>query len=117
MRVQLGQVQEGTWSFSRARLQAGTVQKAGGILSPQDLAIPTFRFQRPTFPFGFPHASTPDPLTGDVAITYPPGLAKRLSLPLTKAQCKTEGLIHRTEPKEYVRRRKQACNEVQGQCW
>ena len=37
MRVQLGLVQEGTWSFSRARVQAGTVQKAGGILSPQDL--------------------------------------------------------------------------------
>jgi hypothetical protein len=79
--------------------------------------IPTFLFQRPTFPFGFPHASTPDPVTGDVTITYPPGLSKRLTLPLTAAQCLKEGLIHRPEPKEYARRRKEACNEVQRQCW
>lgn len=79
--------------------------------------IPTYLFQRPTFPFGFPHASTPDPTTGDIVITYPPELTKRLSLPLTKAQCVLEGIEHVTEPKENVRKRKQACNEVQGQCW
>jgi hypothetical protein len=77
----------------------------------------TYLFQRPTFPFAFPNASTPDPITGDIFITYPPELTKRLSVPLTKAQCRSEGLQHFTEPKENVRRRKLACNEVQGQCW
>jgi hypothetical protein len=79
--------------------------------------IPTFLFQRPTFPFGFPNASTPHALTGDICITYPPELTKRLSVPLTKKQCKMEGIPHVPEPKENIRRRKQACNEVQGQCW
>jgi hypothetical protein len=79
--------------------------------------IPTFLFQRPTFPFGFPNASTSHAFTGDICITYPPELTKRLSVPLTKAQCKMEGIPHVPEPKENIRRRKQACNEVQGQCW
>ena len=79
--------------------------------------LPTFLFQRPTFPFGFPSASPPDPISGDIFITYPPKLSQSLSVPLTKAQCTDEGLVHVPEPKEYARKRKLACNEVQGQCW
>jgi hypothetical protein len=79
--------------------------------------IPTYLFQRPTFPFGFPSASPPDPITGDIYITYPPKLSQNLSVPLTEAQCLKEGLEYVPEPKENARKRKRACNEVQGQCW
>jgi hypothetical protein len=79
--------------------------------------IPTFLFQRPTFPFAFPHASTPDAQNGDILITYPPELTKRLQVPLTKTQCEAEGILHIPEPKENVRKRRLACNEVQSQCW
>jgi len=79
--------------------------------------VPTYLFQRPTFPFGFPSASPPDPISGDIFITYPPKLTRNLSVPLTEAQCKLAGIEYVPETKESVRKRKLACNEVQGQCW
>jgi len=79
--------------------------------------LPTFLFQRPTFPFGFPSASPPDPFSGDIFITYPPKLSQHLAVPLTEAQCLKEGLKHVPESKESVRKRKLASNEVQGQSW
>ena len=45
---------------------------------------PTFLFPKPTFPFSFPMASTPDPLTGDVCLTHPADLTNRLLVPLTE---------------------------------
>ncbi len=46
-------------------------------------APPTFIFQKTTFPFAFPYASTPDSLTGGVVLTYPVDLTQKLLVPLT----------------------------------
>jgi hypothetical protein len=80
---------------------------------------PTYLFQKPTFPFGFPSASTPDGITGDVHLTYPVvELTKNLQVPLTEQQCIDEyipyGLEHRDGG---ARKRKLACNEVHAQTW
>ena len=78
---------------------------------------PTFLFQKPTFPFGFPMASTPDPLTGDVSLTYPAELTKRLLVPLTEQMCIVECITYIPEHRDSIRKRKHACNEVQAQTW
>jgi hypothetical protein len=109
-------VHEDIWSFSHAWKQAGTAPEAGGITDRQGLfqlfCSRDLRFHLASLMLLHPHA-----LTGDICITYPPELTKRLLVPLTKAQCKMEGIPHVPEPKENIRRRKQTCNEVQGQCW
>jgi hypothetical protein len=99
------------------RVDAGWNRKKSWWNFKSQGPLPTYLFQRPTFPFGFPTASAPDPITGDIFLTYPPALTKSLCVPLTKAQCELERLPHVPEAKVYTRRRKQACNEVQGQCW
>jgi hypothetical protein len=78
---------------------------------------PTFLFPKPTFPFGFPSASTANSLTGDVVLTYPPNLTKHLLVPLTEQQCIDENISYVPELRDATRKRKQACNEVQAQTW
>jgi hypothetical protein len=78
---------------------------------------PTFLFQKPTFPFAFPYASTPDPLTGDVVLTYPVDLTQKLLVPLTDKQCVDENIPFVPETREASRKRKQACSEVQAHTW
>ena len=78
---------------------------------------PTFLFQKPSFPFGFPMASSPDPFSGDVSLTYPAQLTKRLLVPLTEQMCKDEFITYIPENRESIRQRKQACCEVQAQTW
>ena len=78
---------------------------------------PTFLFQKSTFPFGFPMASTPDTVTGDVCLTYPMDLTNRLLVPLTEKQCIEENITYVPERHDRIRQRKLACNEVQAQTW
>ena len=78
---------------------------------------PTYLFPKPTFPFGFPSASTPDGITGDVHITYPVELTKNLQVPLTEQQCIDECISYGLEHRDGARKRKLACNEVHPQTW
>jgi hypothetical protein len=78
---------------------------------------PTFLFQQPTFPFAFPYASTPDPISGDVVLTYPTELTEKLMVPLTEQQCLDAGIPYIPETTEAVRKRKLACSEVQAHTW
>jgi hypothetical protein len=85
-------------------------QKASGI-------PPTFLFQKPTFPFAYPYASTPDAVTGDVVLTYPTDLTEKLLVPLTDKQCIDEKIEFIPETIEAARKRKQACSEIQAHTW
>jgi hypothetical protein len=78
---------------------------------------PAFLFPKPSFLFGFPYASTPDPITGEVVRTYPPDLTLKLLVPLTDKQCREENIAYVPETLEAARKRKQACNEVKAQTW
>jgi hypothetical protein len=78
---------------------------------------PTFLFQKTSFPFAFPFASTPDPSTGDVVLTYPPELSRRLSVPLTKKQCVKEQIPYVPESRDGSRKRRQACHDIQAHTW
>ena len=80
-------------------------------------APPTFLFQKPTFPFAFPYASTPDSVNGDVVLTYSVDLTQKLLVPLTDKQCVEENLPYVPESREASRKRKQACSEVQAHTW
>ena len=62
-------------------------------------------------------ASSPDHLSGDVCLTYPAELTKRLLVPLTEQMCTDECIPYIPEPRESIRKRKQACCEVQAQTW
>ena len=62
-------------------------------------------------------ASSPDPFSGDVSLTYPAQLTKRLLVPLTEQMCKDEFITYIPENRDSIRQRKQACCEVQAQTW
>jgi hypothetical protein len=77
---------------------------------------PTFLWQKPTYPFGFPSARDPTS-EGDIVIIYPPSLTKILKTPFTQKQCKAEGMLYLTESKRIKRQRREECAKVQSQSW
>ena len=77
---------------------------------------PTFLWQKPTYPFAFPNAAEPS-IDGDVVLTYPPGATKKLQLPLSSKQCKTEKMVHVPETRHVKQLRRAECAKVQTQSW
>ena len=77
---------------------------------------PTFLWQKPTFPFGFPNVTEPD-VNGDIVMTYPPSLTKLLKTPMSQKQCETEGILYIPESKKVRHERRAACAKIQNQSW
>ncbi len=77
---------------------------------------PTFLWQKPTYPFGFPNAAEPD-IDGDVVITYPPNLIRNLMKPLNKKQCAKEKIAYIPEHKRFKALRREEYSKVQSQSW
>jgi len=77
---------------------------------------PTFLWQKPTYPFGYPSASDPD-INGDVTITYPPRLTRALRLPLTKKKCKRENIKWERESSHAKKLRRELCATINSQSW
>jgi hypothetical protein len=108
--------------FPRAHLAfypreaAGWTRKRSfwNLRSPQ--VNPTFLWQTPTYPFGFPLVTDPNK-DGDVEITYPPYLTEILRVPLSKKQCRTEMVPYVRESKRAKQTRREACARVQSQSW
>ena len=74
---------------------------------------PTFLWQKPTFPFGFPNVTEPD-VNGDIVMTYPPSLTKLLKTPMSQKQCETEGILYIPESKKMRHERRAACAKIQN---
>ena len=77
---------------------------------------PTFLWQTPTYPFGYPNASEPD-VQGDVVITYPPNMTQNLMKPFPPKICAKEGIAYVPENKRLKAIRREACAKVQAQSW
>ena len=77
---------------------------------------PTFLWQKPTYPFGFPSVTEPD-AEGDVTITYPPNLTRLLRTPMSKKQCLDENVLFVAESKKTRHVRREICAKVQSQSW
>ena len=77
---------------------------------------PTFLWQKPTYPFAFPNAAEPN-MDGDVVITYPPSLTKKLQTPLSAKQCKKANLVYVPESRHAKQIRRTECAKVQMQSW
>ena len=77
---------------------------------------PTFLWQTPTYPFGFPLVTDPNK-DGDVEITYPPYLTEILRVPLSKKQCRSEMVPYVRESKRAKQTRRETCARVQSQSW
>ncbi len=77
---------------------------------------PTFLWQKPTYPFGFPYAAEPDQ-DGDVVITYPHQLTTRLMKPFTIKQCEAEGILFVPEARRTKQARRAECARVQSESW
>jgi hypothetical protein len=98
------------------REAAGWNIKSSFWLQKTNMVLPTFLWQNPTYPFGFPSAAEPTQ-DGDVVITYPPNLTKTLRLSLTKQQCFDEGELYIPESKRKRQIRREECAKVQSQSW
>ena len=77
---------------------------------------PTFLWQTPTYPFGYPNATDPDQ-NGDVTITYPPRLTRSLRLPLSKKTCKREKIQFTPESSKTKKARREVCATINSQSW
>ena len=77
---------------------------------------PTFLWQKPTYPFGFPIVTEPNEC-GDVVITYPPNMTKLLQIPMSKKQCLAEGVLYIPEAKRTRHDRRALCGRIQSQSW
>jgi hypothetical protein len=95
---------------------AGWNRKRSFWLQKTNKVHPTFLWQKPTYPFGFPSAAEPNQ-DGDVVVTYPPFLTKILRIPLTKQQCYAESILYVPESKRKRQIRREECAKVQSQSW
>ena len=77
---------------------------------------PTFLWQKPTYPFGFPIVAEPNE-DGDVVISYPPNMTKLLRIPMSKKQCLAEGVLYIPESKRTRHERRALCTKLQSQSW
>jgi hypothetical protein len=77
---------------------------------------PTFLWQKPTYPFGYPYATDPDQ-NGDVTITYPPRLTRFLRLPMSKKKCKRENIPFTRESSQTKKMRRELCATINSQSW
>jgi hypothetical protein len=77
---------------------------------------PTFLWQHPTFPFAYPIASDPNE-DGDIILTYPPSTTSILTLPLSRKQCKKDGLDYAPESRQMKSGRRVTCARMQIQSW
>ncbi len=100
----VGQLPRGHMEFF-PRSKAGWLRPRSWWNLKHTGAPPTFLFQQPTFPFAFPYASTADPISGDVVLTYPTELTEKLMVPLTDKQCEEEDIFYVPESTEGVRKR------------
>ena len=78
--------------------------------------VPTFLWQHPTYPFGFPNVADPDE-QGWVVITYPPSMTRLLRIPMSKKQCDTEGVLYIPEANRTRHDRRALCAKIQSQSW
>ncbi len=97
------------------KLQVGLVKKSLWNLQAQKIH-PTFLWQKPTYPFGYPYASDPDQ-NGDVTITYPPRLTHFLRLPLSKKKCKRENIPITRESLQTKKMMRELCATINLQSW
>ncbi len=98
------------------RESAGWNRKRSFWMQKNVKVQPTFLWQKPTYPFGFPSAAEPDH-DGDIVITYPPQLTKNLLKPFSKKQCNAETILYIRESKRTKQIRRAECAKVQAESW
>ncbi len=98
------------------RESAGWTRKRSFWMQRHMKVQPTFLWQNPTYPFGFPSAAEPDQ-DGDVVITYPPQLTKNLLKPFTKKQSIRKNVLFIRESKRKKQIRRAECAKVQAETW
>jgi len=98
------------------RESAGWTRKRSFWTQKNVKVQPTFLWQKPTYPFGFPSAAEPDQ-DGDIVITYPPQLTKNLWKPFSEKQCKKERIPFIRESRRMKQIRRAECAKVQAETW
>jgi hypothetical protein len=107
--------QEHIWNFSPAKQLGGQGKGVWNLRANK--THPTFQWQKPTYPFGFPIVSEPNEEGGDVVISYPPNMTKLLRIPMSKKQCLAEGVLYIPEAKRTRHERRALCTRLQSQSW
>ncbi len=98
------------------RETAGWTRKRSFWNLPGNPIEPTFLWQKPTYPFGFPMVTKPDP-NGDIVITYPPSTTTLLRIPRTKKQCLDAGVLYIPQTKRTRHDRRSLCAKIKTQSW
>ena len=98
------------------RESAGWTRKRSFWMQKNMKVQPTFLWQKPTYPFGFPTGTEPDQ-DGDVVITYPPQLTRTLMKPFTAKQCVAENILYLREARRSKQLRRAECAKIQSESW
>ena len=97
------------------RETAGWTRKCSFWNLPGNTIQPIFLWQNPTYPFGFPMASEPNP-NGDIEITYPPSTTTLLRIRSQK-QCREAAVLYVPDTKRTRHDRKELYRKIQTQAW
>jgi hypothetical protein len=85
--------------------------------SNHDKFQPTYLWQLPTCPFGYPSVSSPDHNNGNMLVTYPVRTTTLLRLPFTPKMCVYENIEYKEDSTAVLEGRRKEARRIDGQEW
>ncbi len=85
--------------------------------SQQDKYQPTYLWQLPSCPFGYPSVTSPDPKNGNMLVSYPASTTSFLRLPFTAKMCLEDNIEYKEDTTVVLEARRKEARRIDGQEW
>jgi hypothetical protein len=85
--------------------------------SIQDKFQPTYLWQLPSCPFGYPSVTSPDPKNGNMLVCYPASTTSLLRLPFTQKMCVADNIEYKEDSTAVLEARRKEARRIDGQEW